>query len=805
MNLPVEVSVPLPVEQTYHYDVPDTFKRTVEIGKRVLVPFANRLTIGFIVGRGKAPEGVELKKLIDVIDENPLFDNTRLEFYRWVSGYYLSFLGIVLKSAYPGGIGVSLSRRVNVTSKGLSSLEHGDGSKKQSRILNVVHTSEGISPKKLFELVDGVKFADLNRLISKGLLEYNYNLKKLRPKHKKFLSPNDRTAQALEELKGKMPAKAAVLDFVLTHGTVEAEELKVISSSVTTHLKWLEEKALLSVEQREVIRDPFRNMEYSPESPPSLTLEQKAALSSIDRAINEGRHSTFLLHGVTGSGKTEVYMRAIDCALKKGREAIVLVPEISLTPQLVKRFKSRFGDNVVVIHSLLNDAERFDSWKAASRGEVKIVIGARSAIFAPFKNLGVIVVDEEHENTYKQEDAPCYNARDVAVVLGRSTGSAVILGSATPSVESYSNCQRRKFEYLSLPLRVGSGALPGVSVVDMRKQSNPVLSKVLEKEITENFKNKDQTVLFLNRRGFSTLLIHQDTGEIFYCPNCSIPFTFHRAGNQIKCHYCGTSEDFDIVKKNATSPLKGLGIGTQTVEQELKRLLPDARIERMDSDSTGGKNKLLSLYKRLERKEIDVLIGTQMVAKGHDLPGVTLVGVISADTSLSIPDFRSGERTFQLITQVAGRAGRGSSPGRVIVQTYNPDHPSIQLAKLHDSTAFLTKEMEIRRVTDYPPFCRLVSFRLSSTDEAALTETVKKIDRMTKAEISRLTPGALEMLGPSQCPIYKINNRFRWQMILKGKKTNLLHAFSRTLYNSFSGYNKDRVRITLDVDPVNFS
>lgn len=805
MNLPVEVSVPVPVEQTYHYDIPDSFKRTVEIGKRVLVPFANRLTIGFIVGRGKAPEGVELKKIIDVIDENPLFDENRLEFYRWVSGYYLSYLGVVLKAAYPGGIGVSLSRRVNVTSKGLSSLKQGDGSKKQSRILNIVHTYDGISPKKLFELLDGIKFADLNRLIEKGLLQYNYHLKKLKPKYKKFLSPNENTAQALEELKGKMPAKAAVLDFVLTHGTVEAEELKVISSGITTHLKWLEEKALLSVETREVLRDPFRDMEYSPEAPPKLTLEQRAALSSIEGAVNEGRHATFLLHGVTGSGKTEIYMRAIGCALKKGREAIVLVPEISLTPQLVKRFKSRFGDNVVVVHSLLNDSERFDSWKAASRGEVKIVIGARSAIFAPFKNLGVIVVDEEHENTYKQEDGPCYNARDVAVVLGRSTGSAVILGSATPSVESYSNCQTRKFEYLSLPLRVGSGVLPGVSVVDMRKQSSQVLSKVLEREVKENFKNKAQTVLFLNRRGFSTFLIYKDTGEIFYCPNCSIPFTFHRADNKVKCHYCGTSEDFNVIQKHAASPLRGLGMGTQTVEQELKKLLPGARIERMDSDSTGGKNKLLSLYKRLEKREIDVLIGTQMVAKGHDLPGVTLVGVISADTSLSIPDFRSGERTFQLITQVAGRAGRGSQPGRVIVQTYNPNHPSIQLSKLHDSSAFLQKEMEIREVLGYPPFFRLVNFRLSSTDEVALTETVKKIDRSTKLAISRLTPGALEMLGPSQCPIYKISNRFRWQMILKGKKTNLLHAFSRTLYNSFSGYNKDRIRITLDVDPVSFS
>ncbi len=804
MSLPVKVSVPLPTDRTYHYTVPDSFMRTVEIGKRVLVPLRNRLTMGFVVGFGDPPEGIELKQVIDVIDDKPLFDENRLKFFTWISGYYLSSLGTVLKAAYPGGMGISLNRRLKVTSKGLNSLEQGSGGKKQGKILNVVHISESITPKKLFELVDGVKFADLNRLVNKGLLEYNYRLKKLKPRYSKFVSPNERTAKALEELKKKMPAKASVLEFVKTHGRMEADELKVISSGITSHIKWLEERGFIDVETKEVIRDPFRGMEHTPEALPDLTIEQKTALASIDKATGEGVHSTFLLHGVTGSGKTEVYMRAIDSVLKKGKEAIVLVPEISLTPQLVKRFRSRFGDKVAVIHSLLNDAERSDAWKAAINGDVKIIIGARSAVFAPFKHLGIIVVDEEHENTYKQEDRLCYNARDVAVVLGRDMGSVVILGSATPSVESYSNCQRRKFEYLTLPLRMGCGSLPEVEVVDMRKQSGPVFSSILKREIAENFERKDQTVLFLNRRGFSTFLIYEDSGEIFYCPNCSIPFTFHRADNKIKCHYCGTSEDFGFMQKTAKSPLRGLGIGTQMIEHELKNLLPDARIERMDSDSTGGKNKFLELYKRLERKEIDVLIGTQMVAKGHDLPGVTLVGVISADTSLSIPDFRSGERTFQLITQVAGRAGRGRSQGRVIVQTYNPDHPSIRFARSHDSNAFLQKEMDIRQAADYPPFCRLVGFRFSGTDENVLIETVKKIDKIVKTAISGLTPGAVVMLGPSQCPVYKIKNRFRWQMILKAKQIKLLHAFSKNLYDDLLVH-KNRIRITMDVDPVNFS
>ena len=804
MSLPVEVSVPLPTNRTYFYSLPDTFKKSAEIGKRVLVPFRNRLIVGFIIGFENPPDDLELKKVIDVIDEKPLFNKSRLKFYRWISNYYLSSLGLVLKIAHPVGIGTTLRFYVKVTQKGFKKLRQGLSSENENRILNTVHLSDNISAKKLFELVEGTNFFTLNRLINKGLLEYRYYLKELKPKYKKIVSPKGFSAESFEKLKKRLPAKASILEFVLGHGSVDIEELKEIFSNVNSHIKWLKENSFIDVELKEVIRDPFKDMDFEEEFVPELTIEQKAALNKIDESINEDKYSAFLLHGVTGSGKTEVYLKAIDNALKKGRESIVLVPEISLTPQLVKRFRGRFGNNVAVIHSLLSDGERFDAWRAASDGKVKIVIGARSAIFAPFKNLGIIVVDEEHETTYKQEDNLCYNARDVAVVLGQRTNSAVILGSATPSVESYSNCIRQRFNYLSLPLRVVGRRLPEVSVVDMRKHKGTVFSKVLEREIVDNYKNKNQTILFLNRRGFSTFLIYEDSGEIFHCPNCSIPFTFHSADNKIKCHYCGTAEDFDFIKKNSESPLRGLGVGTQLIEHEINKLLPDARVERMDRDSTGSKNKLLGLYRRLERKEIDILVGTQMVAKGHDLPGVTLVGVVSADNLLSIPDFRSGERTFQLITQVAGRAGRGEALGKVIVQTYNPNHPSIEFALLHDSNAFLRKEIELRELINYPPFSKLVKFRFSGTDEISLIEKIKKIDKLTRAAISKLTPGSIGLLGPSECPIYKIRSRFRWQMILRSKNVNLLHAFSRNLYEGLLSY-KGNIRVSLDVDPMNFS
>jgi len=804
MSLPVEISIPLPTDQTYFYSLPNSYKKPAEIGKRVLVPFRNRVNIGFIVGFGEPPEGIELKSVIDVIDEKPLFDKPRLEFYRRVADYYIASLGIVLKIAHPGGVGTTLRRYLVATEKGLKKLRQGKCNESEYRILNTVNLSQNISAEKLFELVDGTNFVVLNRVISRGLLEYRYSLKELKPKYKKLIKSKYTAQEPIENLRKKMPAKAAILDFLFNHNNIDIEELKEIFPNVNSHIKWLEENNLVEVELKEVMRDPFRDIDYNSDPVPQLTADQRTALKKIDEAINENRYSTFLLHGITGSGKTEVYLRAIENALKKGKESIVLVPEISLTPLLVKRFRGRFGDNVAVIHSLLSEGERFDAWRAASEGRVKIVIGARSAVFAPFENLGVVIVDEEHENTYKQEDSPYYNARDVAIILGQMTGSTVILGSATPSVESYSNCIRQKFAYLSLPLRVGKQALPEVNVVDMRKERGPVFSKVLEREVVDNFKNGNQTILFLNRRGYSTFLIYQDSGEIFNCPNCSIPFTYHSDDNRIKCHYCGTSEDFDVVKKSGSSPLMGYGIGTQLIEHELVRILPDARIERMDRDSTGSKSKLMNLYKKLEKGEIDILIGTQMVAKGHDLPGVTLVGVVSADNMLSIPDFRSGERTFQLVTQVAGRAGRGETPGKVIVQTFNPNHPSIRFSLSHDSKAFLEKEIKLREMIDYPPFSKLVNFRFSSADESVLKEKIKQVDKLTRVAVSKLTPGSIGILGPSECPIYRIKNRYRWQMILKSGNMNLLHAFSKNLYERVLTF-KGNIKVSLDIDPLNFS
>ncbi|HEX9830319.1 MAG TPA: primosomal protein N', partial [Thermodesulfobacteriota bacterium] len=644
----------------------------------------------------------------------------------------------------------------------------------------------------------------LNSLRRRNLIEFSYELKSdPKVKHEKIIIA-EKNVSFDDRLKEKNPSKSEILDYVITHERVHYSNIKEIFGDVSRHIKWLEARGFIRVEREEVSRDPFSEIPIAREIPPRLTPDQEIALHKIIEAVKRGRFLPFLLHGVTGSGKTEVYLRVIDEVIKKGKEAVVLVPEISLTPQLVKRFRGRFGKRVAVIHSALSDGERFDAWRMARRGNVKIIIGARSGIFAPFKNLGIIVVDEEHEPSYKQEEAPCYNARDLSLVLGKMTNSVVVLGSATPSVESYANSLREKFAYLSLPLRVEDRSLPDVEVVDMKDEGGVIFSKRLKEAIIENFEEKRQTILFLNRRGFSTLIVCQACGNILTCPNCSISLTYHAKEDSIRCHYCGLSEQFLRSCRNCGKNMISLGMGTQKVEEEIKRILPEARIARMDRDSISGKLKLLRLYEKLEKKEVDVLIGTQMVAKGHDLPGVTLVGVISADLSLGIPDFRAGERTFQLVTQVAGRAGRGEEPGTVIVQTYNPEHPSIRFAVEQDSKGFLNEELQLREELNYPPFSRLVNLRFQGSIESEAADVAKRAGDAARKLKSNLPIGTMSILGPSPSPIYKIRNQYRWQMLLKSSNVNTLHKFSKQLISFFSR-NSGRVKVSVDVDPVSFS
>ena len=796
--------MPIHSEQLFLYSVPKRLREGIATGKRVFVPLGRRKEIGYVVGReSKRKVDFELKDVIDILDELPLFDEKRLEFFRRVSEYYMAPLGIVLKFAHPLGLGKSVGKTVRVTEEGESRLRQGSLDGLEKKILETLVLEGELASEKLIELSGGGSLENLNSLKRRGHIEFDYRvIRDEKIKYEKIYGISC-DPETVSEVRRKKPAKGAILEFISLRGSAPHSELREIFGNFTAHVKWLVDNSLVSVEQKEIGRDPYGVLDSEEDAPKKLTQDQSMAMEKILPYVKRGEYRCFLLHGVTGSGKTEVYLRIVSEVIAEGRQAIVLVPEISLTPLLVKRFRSRFADSVSVIHSALSEGERFDAWRRARSGDLSVVIGARSAVFAPFENLGLVVVDEEHESSYKQNEAPCYNARDAAVMLGNIYGCPVLLGSATPSLESYANAVRGKYEYLSLPARVGTSRLPDVELVDMKNVNETVFSPRLRDALVENFSRGEQSILFINRRGFSNFLVCGDCGEIFKCPNCSVTLTFHKKGNSIKCHYCGIMQEFENVCSSCGAKYMGKGLGTQKVEEQVKSMLPDARVFVMDRDYTRGKTKLLDLYGKLESGEVDVLIGTQMVAKGHDLPGVTLVGVLSADHMLGIPDFRSGERTFQVLTQVAGRTGRGIKPGEAILQTYNPEHPSVRFAISHNSSGFLDEELELRKSLDQPPFSRFISLRANGLDEEKTRDFAGRMKRTAERFLLKLPPGSLRVLGPSEAPIYKLRNRFRWQIIIASGNLGLLRNYASALYDSLKKH-ASGIKLVVDVDPYDF-
>ena len=800
----VQVALPIHSEQLFLYSVPKRFRQGISIGKRVFVPLGNRKAIGYVVGDGGDRKvDFELKDIIDVLDESPLFDEKRLEFFRRISEYYMAPLGIVLKFAHPLGLGKSVGKTVRITEEGESRLKEEGLNRLEKRVLETLLLEGELASEKLIELSGGASLENLNSLKRRGHLEFDYRvIRDEKVKYEKVYGISC-DPDTVSEIKRKKPAKGAILEFINLRGSVPRSELREIFGNFSAHVKWLVDNALVSVEQKEIGRDPYGVLDSEEEPPKKLTQDQRMAMEKILPYVKREEYRCFLLHGVTGSGKTEVYLRTVSEVIARGKQAIVLVPEIALTPLLVKRFRSRFADSVSVIHSALSEGERFDVWRKARSGNLSVVIGARSAVFAPLENLGLVVVDEEHESSYKQNEAPCYNARDAAVMLGNIYGCPVLLGSATPSLESYANSIRGKYEYLSLPARVGTSRLPDVELVDMKNINETVFSPRLRNALMENFSRGEQSILFINRRGFSSLLVCGDCGELFKCPNCSITLTFHKKDNSIKCHYCGIMQEFENICSSCGAKYMGKGLGTQKVEEQVKSMLPDARVFVMDRDYTRGKTKLLDLYKKLESGEVDVLIGTQMVAKGHDLPGVTLVGVLSADHMLGIPDFRSGERTFQVLTQVAGRTGRGVKPGTVVLQTYNPEHPSVRFAITHNSSGFLDEELELRKSLDQPPFSRFISLRVNGLDEEKTRDFAERMKRTADRFLLNLPPGSLRVLGPSEAPIYKLRNRFRWHIIIVSENLGLLRNYASALYDSLKKH-ASGIKLVVDVDPYDF-
>ena len=619
------------------------------------------------------------------------------------------------------------------------------------------------------------------------------------------------TVEELQTAKKTLRKNAAkqkrLLDFLITN-----HEQEFVQSDVTREnnftandLKVAAEKEWITRYQIEKYRNPYQIDQVQPSTPKKLTAEQAQATNAVDQAIDEKQAATFLLEGVTGSGKTEVYLQIIQHALAQGKSALMLVPEISLTPQIVRQFKARFGDQVALLHSALSDGERYDEWRRIEKGDAQVVVGARSAIFAPIKNLGVIIMDEEHETSYKQEDMPRYHARDVAQWRGQYHHCPVVLGSATPSLESRARAQKGVYQWLRLTKRINGKDLPHVQLVDMRQAGRYApttdISQELATEIQKKLALNEQVVLMLNRRGYSSFLMCRECGEVIKCPNCDISLTYHKDTNSLKCHYCGHEEPVPQVCPNCHSKaVRYFGTGTQRVEKELTELFPTARVLRMDVDTTRRKGAHERILDEFGKHHADILLGTQMIAKGLDFPNVTLVGVLNADTSLGLPDFRASERTFQLLTQVSGRAGRAEKEGNVLIQTYNPDHYAIQYAQRQDYEHFFGKEMQVRHQGGYPPYYYTIQITASARTEA---DAAQKMFQIRGEIVNYLSQNAV-ILGPTPQSIMRINNRYYYQLVIKYKNEPQLENYLQNLLLTSQKEERNGLQIVIDRDPMNF-
>jgi primosomal protein N' (replication factor Y) len=686
---------------------------------------------------------------------------------------------------------------------------------RQARAKDPLSVAEGASEKtpatRVLQAIDANHGSPLRGLLKrypsrslffslqkKGLICLEAQLKPARTKAKK--------TSFVEAVSSTLPRDALtskekeILCFIEEIGRPSLPQLRRRFKSASAVLRALVAKGLVRVSEAEVLREPVLETIERAEGPFSLTTEQQAAVEEIAKALQQGTFHPFLLHGVTGSGKTEVYLRAVEQSLALGKGAVILVPEISLTPQLVGRFHRRLGREMALLHSGLAPGERYDQWRRVRRGEARVVIGARSAIFAPCQELGLIIVDEEHDTSYKQEEGVRYNARDVAVKRAQKQGAVVVLGSATPSLESFYNAQQGKYQILLLPHRVGGGVLPAVEIVDLRKEEPGLFSPLLRDALAQNLEAGRQSLLFLNRRGFSHAAICADCGAAFTCRRCSVTLTFHAREKTLLCHYCGYHlPAFQMCPQCGGGAIRLLGVGTEKVEGEVRRLFPQARVARMDSDVMIERGASGRLLRALEQGEIDILVGTQMIVKGHDFPRITLVGIIAADVALHLPELRAAERCFQLISQAAGRAGRASQPGRVIVQTYLPEHYAIRQATGHDYAGFYEEEMKQRRALCFPPLSRMVNIRVSSASPRAAEQGIERLARKGRA-LLRPPRHAVEILGPSPAPLYRIKGRYRWQLLLKGERVASLRHLSRSLIRE--GKELTGVRVEVDVDPV---
>lgn len=817
-----EVVLPLPIRHGFTYQIPPHLQPILKPGYRVLVPFGRRKLTGFVTGLMGQTKISELKEVEDILDAKPIISPEILKLTGWIAEYYMASWGEVIEAALPTGINLE-SRKKVVLSEELDRekiLALEKITKDQRNLLLLLHRKGKQSVGQL-EGSLGKHNLNYNLMIleKQGYLSFSREMIEPRTKikYQNFarLSSGIEPQEELEKIVARlMKSNPRQVDLVMElakypAGLLQTELLRRTKTSSST-LKSAQKNGLIDITRKEVFRDYYSRFEAEKPAPLTLNTDQEQALEKLKRYIDEQQFNPVLLYGVTGSGKTQVYIEALTEVRKRKRNAIVLVPEIALTPQTVRRFKAHFGDEIAVLHSRMSNGERYDSWRKIHNGQVHIVIGPRSAIFAPLSDIGLIVVDEEQEHSYKQNDQnPRYHARDVALVRGQMNQSIVILGSATPSIESYYNARIHKFKILDMPHRVEDLPLPEVEIVDMREEwqkykgkPSLIFSHRLMFKITEKLEQKEQVILLQNRRGFSTFILCKDCGHVERCIHCNITLTYHIREHRLRCHYCGYQK-----AAPQTCPSCGgvqinyKGTGTQRVEEEIKTHFPDARVVRMDMDTTRRKGSHDRILRDFREGKYDILLGTQMVAKGLDFPNVTLVGVVSADTTLQLPDFRAAERTFQLLTQVAGRSGRKTKQGDVIIQTYSPQDHSIIFAKKHDYLRFFAREIQERKDLSYPPFSRLIKIEFRETEE----EKVKSVADLFAGNMAKQP--FYRLLGPAPAPLSRLKDEYRYHIIIKynrtsdpqGKKTR--DGIQRVI-QKLGTKRLQGVKIVVDVDPT---
>lgn len=814
-----EVAVPLRVTQTFTYRLPLALRSETRLGSRLLVPFGSKRITGYVVALlhtldpGTEVDEAGLKEAEELLDVEPLLTPEVLEITRWVAEYYAAPWGEVLKAALPAGLNATVEQILSITPEGrdeLARLPINRTATAKARTLRLVADEGEVSIRAVARHVGETRASAIARELERaGWIKLSHRARSVlarakRRKAVRLLPPEEHLSKVARPFS---PAQQRIVETLIAEGGEMPfagllESADVSASTIQT----LEKRRVVEVFVRDVRRDPLAGATLPETEGLELTAAQASALSEIEAPIKDGRYAAFLLHGVTGSGKTEVYIRAMSAALCGGRSAMMLVPEIALTPFFSRRLRAHFGDQVAIFHSSLTTGERFDEWSRLKKGEARVVIGTRSAVFAPVVDLGIIIIDEEHETSYRQQGSPYYNGRDTAIMRARENSAVVVLGSATPSLESFHNAQSGKYRYLQLPNRIANRAMAHAEIIDMREvfaqHGRPeVFSEQLLRAIEETHARGEQSIILLNRRGYSSFVLCRSCGESIHCPNCDVTLTYHRSEMSLICHYCNHRQHAPSRCPSCSGKyIYYVGEGTEQIEELLRQRYPTLRIARLDRDTTSRRRLFERAILEFGAGELDMLVGTQMLAKGHDFPNVTLVGVVSIDAGLSLPDFRSAERTFQLITQVAGRAGRGSRAGRVLIQTYHPKHYALRHACAQDYAGFYNEEIRYRKSLSYPPFVALASLLVHGEGLAKA--------QATAVEIKKALEGAnrdrrCHLLGPAPAPLARLRGEHRIQLLIKSRSRPHLRevidlALAQTAARGF-----DLHCVNIEIDPVN--